>query len=291
MMKRISPLGLINAFILFLLGAITLYPFYNVYIYSFNDGLDSMRAVLYLWPRKFTFDNIAKALMQDGIWGAFQLSVLRTLVGTLLTLICTSSLAYAMTKRNLKGYRVFSTYFFITFIFTGGLIPFYMVMLKIHLYDTFWVLVLPGIYSFWYMIIFRTFFDSIPRALEEAAEIEGASFIHIFIRVIVPLSKPVYATIGLFAGVNYWNDWFTGLFFVKKQYLLPLQSLLQKLMNETDMINKLGLVLGASNAGSNVTPYSIKLAIVVISVTPIVLVYPFLQKYFVKGMMLGSIKG
>lgn len=289
-MRRISPLGLINAFILVILGAITIYPFYNVYIYSFNDGLDSLRAVLYLWPRVFTLDNIAKALTQDGIVSAFQISILRTVVGTLLTLICTSSLAYAMTKRNIKGYSLFSTYFFITFIFSGGLIPFYMVMLKVHLYDTFWVLVLPGIYSFWYMIIFRTFFDSIPKALEEAAEIEGASFIHTFARVIIPLSKPVYATIGLFAGVTYWNDWFSGLFFVKKEYLLPLQSLLQKLMNETDMINKFGLVLGAGSS-SNVTPYSIKLAIVVISVTPIVLVYPFLQKYFVKGMMLGSIKG
>ncbi|MBP1996297.1 carbohydrate ABC transporter permease [Paenibacillus eucommiae] len=291
MKKRISPLGLINAFILLVLGAITLYPFYNVYVYTFNEGMDSLRAVLYFWPRKFTLDNITKALMQDGIMSAFQISLLRTIVGTLLTLICTSSLAYAMTKRNIKGYRVFSTYFFITFIFTGGLIPFYMTMLKLHLYDTFWVLVLPGIYSFWYMVIFRTFFDSIPKALGEAAEIEGASFMHIFIRVMVPLSKPVYATIGLFAAVNYWNDWFTGLFFVKKQYLLPLQSLLQKVMNETDMISKFGLMLGTNKAAQTVTPYSIKLAIVVISVTPIVAVYPFLQKYFVKGMMLGSIKG
>ncbi|QNK58959.1 carbohydrate ABC transporter permease [Paenibacillus sp. PAMC21692] len=291
MVKRIPPLGIVNAFILFLLGAITLYPFYNIYIYAFNEGTDSLKAVLYLWPRKFTFDNIAKALTQDGIMSAFQLSVLRTAVGTILTLVCTSSLAYAMTRRDIKGYRFFSNYFFITFVFTGGLIPFYITMLKLNLYDTFWVLVLPGIYSFWYMIIFRTFFDAIPKALAEAAQVEGASFIHIFLRVIAPLSKPVYATIGLFAGVNYWNDWFTGLFFVKKEHLLPLQSLLQKVMNETDMISKFGLVVGSSQAAQTVTPYSIKLAIVVISVTPIILVYPFLQKYFAKGMMLGSIKG
>jgi len=291
MIKRMSPLGITNAFIMCVLGAITLYPFYNIYIYAFNEGTDSLKAVLYLWPRKFTFDNIAKALTQDGIMSAFQLSVLRTAAGTLLTLVCSSSLAYAMTRRDIKGYRFFSTYFFITFIFTGGLIPFYITMLKLHLYDTFWVLVLPGIYSFWFMIIFRTFFDSIPKALSEAAEVEGASFLHIFVRVIVPLSKPVYATIGLFAGVNYWNDWFAGLFFVKKEHLLPLQSLLQKVMNQTDMISKFGLVVGGNQAAQTVTPYSIKLAIVVISITPIVLVYPFLQKYFAKGMMLGSIKG
>lgn len=291
MIKRRSPLGFMNAFLLFMLGLMTVYPFYNIYVYAFNEGLDSLKGVLYVWPRKFTFDNIVKALTQEGIMAAFQLSVLRTAVGTLLTLVCSSSLAYAMTRRDIKGYRFFSTYFFITFIFSGGLIPFYIMIVKLHLYDTFWVLVLPGIYSFWYMIIFRTFFDSIPKALSEAAAVEGASFMHIFVRVMVPLSKPVYATIGLLAGVNYWNDWFAGLFFVKKASLLPLQSLLQKVMNQTDMISKFGLVPGDITLTQTVTPYSIKLAIVVISITPIILVYPFLQKYFAKGMMLGSIKG
>jgi len=291
MIKRMSPLGFMNAFLLFVLGVMTLYPFYNIYVYAFNEGKDALQGVLYLWPRKFTFDNIAEALRQEGIMAAFQLSVLRTLLGTLLTLVCSSSLAYAMTRRDIKGYRIFSTYFFITFILHGGLIPFYITMVKLHLYDTFWVLVLPGIYSFWFMIIFRTFFDSIPKALSEAAEVEGASFLHIFVRVFIPLSKPVYATIGLFAGVNYWNDWFSGLFYVKKETLLPLQSLLQKVMNQTDMISKFGIIPGVNPAMQTITPYSIKLAIVVISITPIILVYPFLQKYFAKGMMLGSIKG
>jgi len=292
MTTRVSFFGFINAAILLLLGLLAFYPFWNVYVYAFNLGADSARAVLYLWPRMFTLNNITLALEQQGIFSAFRVSVLRTVIGTALTLICTSSLAYVMTKRELKGYRFFSTYFFITFIFNGGLIPFYITMIQLHLYNTFWVLVLPGVYSFWFMMIFRTFFAAIPKELEEAAEIEGASFLQIFARVIVPLSKPVYATIGMFAAVNYWNDWFTGLFYVKKQSLTPLQSLLQVLMNDADVKSRLGLSAAEANdLMQSVTPYSIKLAVIVISVTPIILVYPFVQKYFVKGMMLGSIKG
>lgn len=288
---RYSWAGLANAFVLLLVGIATFYPFYNVLIYSLNEGTDSVKSIVYLWPREFTFDNLRIALTQDGIVNAFVVSLMRTVVGTTLTLVCSSTLAYVMTKRQLKGYAVFSFFFFFTFIFQGGLIPFYITMVTLDLYDTFWVLVLPGIYTFWYMIIFRTFFDSIPLALEEAAQIEGASFLHVFSRIIVPLSKPVFATIGLFAAVHYWGDWFSGVFYVKREALIPIQTLLQKVMNDTNMVEQFGLAANGTGALQTITPYSIKLAIVVITVIPIVLVYPFLQKYFIKGMMLGSVKG
>ena len=203
-------------------------------------------------------------------------------------------MAYAMTKRKLPGYKIFSVFFFITFIFNGGFVPFFLTIRTLGLFNTFWVLVLPSIYSYWYMVLFRSFFDALPESIEESAKIDGATYFNIFRLLVVPLSKPVYAAIALFTAVNYWNDWFAGVFYVRDMSLIPLQTLLQKLMTEANMIRRLMEMSGGSMAESqfrNVTPYAIKLSIVVITVTPIIFIYPFLQKYFIKGIMLGSIKG
>jgi len=218
---------------------------------------------------------------------------MRVLVGTFLTLLCTSTLAYAMTKRKLPGYKVFTYFFFITFVFHGGMIPFFLTIRTLGLFNTFWVLVLPSIYSYWFMILFRSFFDAIPDSIEESAKMDGASYMRIYFSFIVPLSKPVFAAIALFTAVNYWNDWFMGLFYIRDFNLIPLQTMLQRIMSEANMIQQLMRMGGAAgdSALRSVTPYAIRLAIVVITVTPIVLIYPFLQKYFIQGIMLGSVKG
>lgn len=290
--KRLNFIGAINAAVLLMFGIAALYPFWNVYIYSFNDGLDSLKAPLYFFPRKLSLDNILIAFFEKGIYTAFKISVLKTVIGTATSVFCTASLAYAMTKRRLPGYKLISYYFFITFLFGGGLIPYFLLLREMGLYNTFWVYILPGLYGYWNMVIMRSFFDTIPTSIEESAQIDGAGYLLIFMKLIIPLSKPVFAAIALFNAISHWNDWFMGEFFVKSSSLIPVQTLLQRIMMRSDMtkiIKESGSMLSQMFQG--VTPYSVRMAIVVIVVTPIIIVYPFLQKYFIKGIMIGAVKG
>jgi len=289
--NKIQAFDIINMLILVFIAVACFYPFWNVLVYSFNDGIDALRGALFLWPRVFTVQNYMAALTTDGILNAFFVSVLRTLAGTLLTLICTSSLAYVMTKRDLPGYAFFSIFFFITFMFNGGLIAHFLTMQTLGLFNTVWVLILPGIYSYWYMIIFRSYFGTLPASLEEAALIDGASYTGILVKIIVPLSKPVYATIGFLSAVAIWNEWFTGIFYIRNPRLIPLQTLLQRIMMEADMINQLRAVGLAFDTAVSVTPGAIRLAIVIITIAPIVMIYPLLQRYIIKGMLIGAVKG
>jgi putative aldouronate transport system permease protein len=293
--KKFTALDISISFMLLLICFCTLYPFYNLYVYAFNDGFDSLQGPLYLWPRRFTLVNISMALSQRGVLNGFKISILRTVIGTTLCVMLTSSLGYAMTKRRIYGYKFFSNYFFIVYIFSAGFIPYFLLLYEIRLTNTFWVLVIPGIYSYWYMIIFRTYFDGIPDSIEQSAQIDGASYLTVFTKLIMPLSKPVYAAITLFVAVGHWNDWFSGMFYIKNPNLTPLQTILQRLMNEADLINELRRLSQSSELLERlyrtVTPRAVKQAVFVVTVTPIVLVYPFLQKYFAKGIMLGSIKG
>lgn len=291
--KKLSAFDIVNLILLSLLCLTFLYPFYNILVYAFNDGQDAMKGVLYLWPREITLDNFKVALAQDGLLNAVKISVLRTVIGTFFTVIGCSSLGYAMSKRQLPGYKAFMIFFFITFIFNGGMIPYFLTIKELGLYNTFWIYVIPGAYGYWNMILFRSFFDSIPASIEESAKIDGASYLYVFFKLIIPLSKPVFATIVLFTAVGHWNDWFAGTFYVKDQDLIPLQTLLQNLMTEANMLTKVKEMGGSANmlSQTSITPYSIRLAIVVITVVPIIMVYPFLQKYIVKGMMVGAVKG
>lgn len=285
----------------FLMGTVLLlfaiacfYPFYSVYIYAFNDGLDSLRAPLWLFPREPTIANFVAAFSIPNIVNAIGVSVLRLVTGTILSVLVTSALGFAMMMRRIVGYKLFSYYFFITFLFSGGFIPFYLLLKEIQLLNTFWALILPGMISYWFMIIFRSFFDSIPSSIMDSVEVDGASYFTIFFRIYVPLSKPVFAAVGLFVAVFLWNDWYAGEFFIINDSLKPLQTILRNLMQRADMMNDLmdqGAGSLAVSMEAGLTPYAIRVAIVVISVTPIVLVYPFLQKHFVKGLMIGSIKG
>lgn len=288
-----STFDIINISILVLFSIAAFYPFYNVYVYAFNDGSDSLKGLLYLWPRKFSVQNFVLAFTQKGIYTSILVSVARTVIGTVLTLVCTSSFAYAMTKRRMPGYKFVSVYIFITYLFGGGFVPYFLTVRELGLYNTFWIFILPGIYSFWNMIIFRSFFATLPNGIEEAAKIDGASYMRVFRSIIIPLSKPVYAAIALLTAIGLWNDYFTGMFFVSATSpLVPLQTLLQRLMTEVEILST-SIFKGGNmeKLMSNITPYSVRLAVVVISVTPIILVYPFLQKYIIKGVTIGAIKG
>ena len=235
------------------------------------------------------------AFRQQEIGQAAKISIFRTLVGTIVGIVCVSSLAFAMTKRHLPGYKFFSMYFFITFMFSGGLIPTFLTIRQLGLFDTFWVYILLPLYSYWFMVLFRSFFDHLPKSIEESAWMDGATPFTVFSRLIFPMSTPVFAAVTLFIGVYHWNDWFQGLFYVRREELRPLQTMLQMLISRVDMLDRLadsGADLNevAADAGS-VTKLAVRSAVVVITVTPIIMIYPFLQRYMVKGIMLGAIKG
>lgn len=294
MRKRISLLEVINVLLLLLVCVSCLYPFWNIYIYAFNNGQDSIvGGPLYFLPRKPTFDNFLLAFRQEDIVQATKISLLRTLVGILTSVTAVSTLAFAMTKRHLPGYKFLSSYFFITFMFSGGLIPSFLTIKEFGLFNSFWVYIIPALYSYWYMVLFRSFFDTIPKSVEESAWMDGATPFTVFTRLVFPMSTPVFAAITLFIGVEHWNDWFTGLFFVKTQALRPLQTVLQMLMSKVNMLQRIaetGMDLNQQALGE-VTPLAVRSAIVVITVTPIIMIYPFLQRYMVKGIMLGAVKG
>lgn len=285
----------INYVLLTALGFSTLYPFIYALVLSFNDGHDALKGGIYFWPRVFTLDNYNRAFQNPNILGAFKISVARTVLSIVLSVFLTALLAYAISKKGLPGRRYFVFFFYFTMLFNGGLIPRYVLYRELNLINNFWIYVLPGLYSFYNAIVIKTYFDGIPDSLSEAAEIDGCSELQIFFRIMLPLSMPVLATISLFVGVGSWNDWFTGEYFVTKQELIPAATLLNKLLSEATFESSIGAdgfenVNEALRMNSNVTPESLRMTFLIIITVPILCIYPFLQKYFVKGVMIGSIK-
>ena len=279
------------AFMIFIFF-ITLYPFWYVFIVSFNEGKDAARGGLYFLPRIFSLDNYKAVFQNRYLVNAFIVTIAKTLVGTTLHVFFTGIVAYTLSQRELmfrKFYMIFGT---ITMFFSGGLIPYFILIRNIGLYNSFWVYIFPAMFSFWNMIIMMTFFRELPSELSESAKIDGAGFLKTFWSIILPVSKPILATIALFAGVSQWNDFFTGVLFTTKKELLPIQTVLYKIVAENSAATMLSQVtLPDIVAQRKITSESIKLATMVVSTVPIICVYPFLQKYFVKGVMIGSVKG
>lgn len=289
----------INYSVLVLLAIVTLYPFWYSLILSFNTGIDALKGGIYFLPRAWTLENYTKAFQHPLIYSAFGISLARTGLSIVLSCFFTALMAYALTKRDLPGRSMFIFYFYFTTLFSGGLIPTYIMYRQIGLLNNFWVYVIPGIYSFFNAIILRQFFYTIPDSLQESARIDGCTELGIFFKIMLPLSIPAMATIALFVGVGNWNDWFTGAYFVpRKRELYPAATLLNDLLSQAVFENSMSstgqknqvneVLMGASNR--NTTPESLKMAFLIILTAPIICIYPFLQKYFVKGIMIGSIK-
>lgn len=294
-MKR-KPVDLafdtVNIALMIFIFFITLYPFWYVFVVSFNEGGDAARGGIYFLPRIFSLDNYKAVFQNRNLINAFIVTIAKTLVGTTLHVFFTGIVAYTLSHRELmfrKFYMLFGT---ITMFFGGGLIPYFILIRNIGLYNSFWVYVFPAMFSFWNMIIMMTFFRELPAELSESAKIDGAGFLKTFWSIILPVSKPILATIALFAGVYQWNDFFTGVLFTTKKELLPIQTVLYKIVAENSAATMLSQVtLPDIVAQRKITSESIKLATMVVSTVPIICVYPFLQKYFVKGVMIGSVKG
>lgn len=281
--------------LLSLLSLSVIYPFLYMMAISLNDGADAAKGGVYLWPRAFTLLNYEIVLGNQVIRHAYLITIARTVVGTVLGLLVTLLAAFGLSYRELPVRKVLLSYILITMLFNGGLVPFYIQLFNLGLINTFWVYIFPTMFSVWNMFVMLKFIQGIPEALIESAELDGAGPVRILFQIIVPLSKPMLAALGLFTAVMHWNDWFAGAFFVNDQALIPVQTYLQQLLSASDLSAVLGSNSNqealARGAQQNITLMSIKMAVVMVSAIPILCVYPFLQKYFVKGVLIGSVKG
>ena len=280
--------------ILGLLSLITLYPFWYVIEVSLTDPLWEYNESLF-WPKGFYYANYYRIFSQSGIGMAYFISVLRILTAVPAMIVVTGAAGFALTRKELKGRKTIILYYFLTMFVSGGLIPFYMVLKTIGLIDTFFVYVFPTIFSVWTMIVMKTSFQSLPEGLVEAGLIDGASYLRIFARIILPLSLPMIATLSLFSAVGHWNDWFTGIFYVQKPRLQPLATFLRIQILQTQAWHLQGAYAGVNEEIleqlERLTSRSLVYALLVVGTVPILVVYPFLQRFFIKGVLIGSIKG
>lgn len=280
--------------ILIIIGFTSIYPFWNAVVLSFNNGMDALKGGITFWPREFTLDNYRFVFKDKRLISGFVISILRTGIGTAGAILCTAIFAYGMSKKELIGKKFYMGMSIFTMYFSGGLIPGYLLIRDLGLVNTFWVMVIPGLISTWNMIVFRTFFKSLPPGLEESAKIDGCTNWGVFFKIVFPLSGPVLATIALFTAVYHWNDWFAPGLYISNPDLLPIQTKLQQIMNSNIMTEQLKQMDSAAAAHlssmRSVTSKSLTMATMMVATVPILLVYPFLQKYFVKGVMIGSIK-
>ena len=284
-----------NTLIMLAVLLLTLYPFWYCIITSFNDSRDFIRGPLYVLPRKFTIENYSFIMSSRLVLTAARNSVLRTVIGTVLHCVVTGAAAFGLSKRDLIGRRVYTTLFIITMYFSGGMIPKYLLMRGLHLLDNFLVYILPMAWSFYNAILFMAYYESIPDSLEESARIDGAGAINIFFRIIFPSALPVFATIALFSGVAHWNSWYDTMIYTKSDSLVTLQAIMIRMLQQVESDKAaqkmMANLIGTEAVARNISPLTVRVATMVITTFPIVVVYPFFQKYFIKGMMLGAVKG
>lgn len=270
---------------------VTLYPILNTLAVSFNDGIDSVRGGIYLWPRMFTLKNYETVFNNPNLKQAAFISVSRTVVATVLQVFLTAMLAYVLSRKEFLFKKQLSFIYVLTMYVSGGMIPTYVLIKDLHLLNNFLVYILPGLISAFNMIVVRTYMNGLPDGLVESARIDGAGDFRIFIQIILPLCKPVLATIALFIAVGQWNSWFDSMLYCSQDSsLTTLQYELMKLLSSTTQQGGTGTADMVKNAGNIVTPKSIRAAITIVTALPIVCLYPFLQKYFITGLTIGGVK-
>lgn len=282
-------LDVVVAVIMATVFVVCLYPFYLAIIMSFNEGLDAQRGGIYLWPRMFTLSNYA-TLFRDAVWlRAFFVTLLRTVVGTTLTVVFTMLVSYGLSHKELVFRKFYFGFFIFAMYFSGGVIPYYILLRSLHLLNTFWVYVVPGCLSLFYILVATSFFQELPVELSESAKLDGAGEGTIFFKLIMPLSKPLMATIAIFTSVGHWNSWYESAFFVSRKELRTMAYLMISIINQSDT-SQLGNDAAMASGAISTTTLSIQLAAMVVAVLPILFVYPFFQQYFVTGLTVGAVK-
>ncbi|MGL6221222.1 MAG: carbohydrate ABC transporter permease [Lacrimispora sphenoides] len=299
-MKKIlktNPMDLAMQILIYILiialCLIILLPCLNVLALSFNDGKDAARGGIWFWPREFTLNNFIEVFKDGSIMNAYSITLARTGIGTFLSLMVTTMAGFVLKQYDLPGRKPITILITFTMLFGGGMIPTYIQYKNLHLLNSFWVYVIPSLVSVTYLIMVRSFFEGIPDSLEESAKLDGCGYFQIYTKIMLPLSKPVIAVVGLYTAVNHWNDWFAGAFYMSNTKLWPVQTVLQqmltKAMSSQREVTSVAQALAHNTA--SVTSDSLKMAAVVVTTVPILCVYPFIQKYFAQGAMIGAVKG
>lgn len=280
-----------TVFLIVLCAAIVL-PFMHILAYSFNSGSDAALGGIGFWPREFSLENYQYIFRDQRFLKAYGVTIARTVVGTVASVLVTGMAAFALRSRALPGRSFWSKFFIFTMLFSGGIIPTYMNFNRLGLLDTFWVFILNSSFvAAWDVMVMRTFFEGISPSLEESAKLDGCTDIGVFFRIILPISKPVVSVIALFKAVYHWNDWFSGAYYIKNADLMPVQTILQRMLKVQDTLLKMSQTSGSEALMSRtITGESLKMATIIVSILPIICVYPFIQKYFVAGLTLGAVK-
>ncbi len=297
--KGYAVFSVINILCMFIVILLTVVPYLNVLAKALNDGTDSLRGGITIFPRVFTLENFKILLKDSDMYMAALVTVLRVVILVVSSVLVQFMTAYTLSRKNLWGMKAVNVFFLIPMFVSGGLIPQYVLFSKMHLLNNFWVYVLPGIFSFYNVMLIRSYISSsISDEIIEAARIDGSGEGRILLQFIIPLSKPILATIALWTAVGAWNDWTTTMYYITDSSLYTLQYKLMQTIKETERITE--LIQSAIERGQNVeqlmksmtvTTESVQAAQIIIVTLPIICVYPFLQKYFVKGITLGSVKG
>ena len=273
------------------LTLVCIYPFYYVFIYSISDPQLASKG-LFLLPAGFNLDTYKGIFMLNDIPNAFFISVARTILATILTIAGSSFFAYLVTNRKMYGRKFVYRFVIMTMYLNAGLIPWYMTMKAYRLQNNFLLYILPGFVTAYYVILLKTYMESLPKELEESAHMDGAGIFTVFARIVFPLSKPIVATIGVYSLVGQWNQWTDNYFLVSDARVQTLQMVLYNYLNQANRFQGMSsAAIDASSVASSITPTSVKICITMVVVVPVIFVYPFLQKYFVKGIMLGAVKG
>jgi len=290
MKKKVKPFDVVNNTFLIIIGILCLFPLVHITALSFSSGYAIDSNMVKLWPVEFTLEPYTFVVTEPAFYAAFFVTVKRTVLGVLINMLLTILAAYPLSKSKQVFHKrqIYVWFFMFAILFSGGLIPWYIVISKTGLIDTIWALVLPSAVPVWNIILLHNFFKALPPSIEESAVMDGATPWQVLFKIYVPLSKASLATLTLFAAVGHWNEWFAGMILMNRPSNYPLQTYLQSVLVQRDLnlasLSEVESLLEVSQRNSNA-------AKIIIAMLPILLIYPFLQKHFAKGMILGSVKG
>lgn len=287
MKSRPDLFTIVNVIILCGVAVSTLYPFVYMAVVSLSSSEYVIRNEVFLWPKGFTLDTYRYVLEDERIWTGYRNTIIYTVVGTGLSLTCTAMGAYALSKRGLVFGKGIMMLIVFTMLFSGGMIPTFLVVRSLGLMNTMWAMIIPSLISTWNLIIMRTFFQGLPPELEESGKMDGLNDLGVFLRIVLPLSKSILATIGLFYAVGIWNNFFNALLYLRQEGLFPLQVVVRNMVLAGQYLDG-NIVAGGDS--EHMMEESLKFATILVSTLPIIMVYPFIQKYFVKGVLIGSLK-
>lgn len=274
-----------NIIFLSLLALSTIYPFWDSLVVSFSSLKSYLSTNFHLWPTEWSLEAYDYMIHTETLWTSYLNSIFITVVGTLINMVLTIMTAYVLSKKELKGHRIIMFAAVFTMMFSGGIIPLYMVIKDLHMMNTLWSMIIPAAISTYNLIILRNFFNALPQSVEESAMMDGCTEVGVLFRIVIPISKPAITTVALYYAVDHWNDFFSAVMYINEQQKWPLQLFLRSLLFENDMAYSSGgeslFLLGQP----------MKMAAVMMAIIPIMCAYPFFQKHFTKGVMLGAVKG